>query len=142
MGLVERPPQLRRVSERLALLPGPRIELWSWPGSGAPELLSALAQDRRGVFLDAETRVPWLRGQESELWLWQPASPPPPEVLSRLPTGARLVYVSARRSHEPAVSALHCSELLLSEGEVSSLAQALTPEGVSAELLRRLRWAT
>ncbi|HEX4954457.1 MAG TPA: BTAD domain-containing putative transcriptional regulator [Thermoanaerobaculia bacterium] len=143
MNPIERPPSLRRLLERIALLPGPVVQLWSWPGGGGRAVLSALAADRQGVWIDDAKSLPVLRGTEGRLALWAGEGPPPPLLLAQLPPGGRCLWAGARRQQQEAPGAVvFPTEMLLSETEVALLAKSLTLEGVSPELARRLCWAT
>ncbi len=142
MNQIERPPFLRRLLERISLLPGPVVQLWCWPGGGGRAVLSALAADRQGVWMDDAKDLPVLRGTEGRLALWAGEGPPPAALLSSLPPGGRCLWTSPRRQQEAPGAVVFPTEMLLSEGEVALLAKSLTLEGVSPDLARRLRWAT
>lgn len=141
----EAPPHGRRLLEQVRRLPGPRIQLWGWPGSGKRSLLAAFAREAgdRAVRLGEQAMPPRLR-PEVRWALWEGAEPPPETLplLEQRPD-VHVVFQSTQRAEAVGVATyiVQPFDLLVNEPELARWAETAAGGEVSIELVRRLHQA-
>ncbi len=149
-------PQVERLLRGIESRESPLVQLWGWPGCGAPALVEAFLarQGRRArglplAVLETEAGEAALREsleaahEEGVRWLVAAGEPPAERLAAAerwLNPGQRLIFVAGRRF--PAtipLSVVSPQELLLDPEEVASLCHLVTG-GQPSPLLARGLW--